>query len=621
MSVLTTFPFDNAVNYTLDKAAVAGGLGSLDLKNKTALSFLQSFDSSTGFTFDSNLTEFAGGVMRQKDATPANSELAATYASSLNLSWNKVGVTTGVLQGSPTVVAGKLSCAGAQSVTYSREVLAVESFKFKYTPSFTGSPSTNINILNTWNGVDDKDRFHVTISGASGAIGFGLYDSAGVNIIPVGSFASAYSPVAGVEDEIEIVIDSVGDTVNGTVKLFLNGVLVATNTKPSWSRGGVNTLSISLGASAASFNLCEGSFNDLITFNNAQHTVSYTPGYTVIETIYATDSIDIPNFVYSTIGAVQLLNSVAITEVGIPHYTIEGQYWNGSAWAASDGSYLESNTLADINANIASLSVAGETIISMQVVFPDSNTQNSVDAMTVTYTGQEYNAEGSLLTNSSFVAKDMIGAGFSDVVTTPVNTAVKYTMCVNGEDKYHNGSAWVTSDGTFAQANTEAEMIANLDTLLSENSTIRIRIILQTTDQQVTPDIDSLTVQYDFGALDPSAPGLCQVFGFVKTIENLSIAGAVVSFKPFREDLEYREASGRVIGITVSKTTDVNGFFSANLIFSSAFETDALNPMQYQVTIALPNSDGTYTEIAGSEILLTVPDLAQINITDQLTAI
>jgi len=93
---------------------------------------------------------------------------------------------------------------------------------------------------------------------------------------------------------------------------------------------------------------------------------------------------------------------------------------------------------------------------------------------------------------------------------------------------------------------------------------------------------------------------------------------------PNRSDDEYKEAANRVIATTISKTTDANGFFSMNLIISDDFEVGGVQKMRYVLSIAIVGQalpifkNGT---LNANQILFEVPNLASVNITDQIGAV
>ncbi len=616
MSIVTTFPFDNPSNYTLVNAAVGLGTGKLSLVDLAALQFTEDFADDTGFTYDNTKTEFTSGLMRQKDLRPANATFHANYSANINGTWGN-GVLTGTATGSAAILSGKLDLSfdDLRFVTYAAlnnaSFVQTGTIEFKVTPNYSGSPTTEQYFVTVYTPSTNNNTYFIQHSAAGTLIILG-YSSSGALVLV--ATLGAWVPTAGVEYEFSANFDFTA----GAHRLFIDGVqLGATNTSTG-TRSSAAT-KIAVGTNQAEVKTANFKIDDVLIFDTVQHTANYTAGQSRPATAFATDTVDLPDFAYSGLGVIQSLQSLAITEVGTPQYTLEGMYWNGSSWVASDGSYAQSNTLADTNTNIAALGVAGQSEISMQVVWKDDATQSSVDTAALTYTGQQYAAEGSLLTNSSFVAKEI--TSFIPVEIKPANTDIKYIMNINGVDRYHDGASWVVSDGTNSQANTLAEVQANLSTLLPENDSVKIKTVL-TGDQLVTPEIDLITVVYDFGALEPAAPTQCQVFGFLKDSEDQPIVGAVVTIRPNRLNSFYVEAANRVITSEQNFTTDSEGFFSFNLIISSEFESLDNPDFEYVLDINISGQDKDIDELEKNEpIVFKVPNLPSANITDLITAV
>ena len=82
-----------------------------------------------------------------------------------------------------------------------------------------------------------------------------------------------------------------------------------------------------------------------------------------------------------------------------------------------------------------------------------------------------------------------------EYATKPTNTEIKYTLYVDSLDQYHNGTDWVSSDGTYSQSNTMAEIIAAAHRLKIDN--FQLRAFLNTTDAAARPLLDRVEIFYD----------------------------------------------------------------------------------------------------------------------------
>lgn len=620
MSIVTTFPFTTPANYNAINAQVVGGVGKLGLVDNPGQIFSNTFDDDTGFTYDALNAEFVAGKVQQVDKTPANSVFAALFDTVINANWHKTGVVTAALNGVPSIVSGRLQCFGVQGADFGVTNSGIGTIKFKYKPNYTGAPSTNRNMIMIANAATGNSRVALTHSPSGDNFRLALIDSAGATLISTATIGpSNINLSAATTYEVELAWDNVA----GVIRLFLNGALHGTATPGAWAHG-TSAARVYIGANATIYNSANASFEDLVFFSNVQHTAGYAAGYTLPAFIYSESKIDGPFFTYTGLGTIVSADDGVVAETGAPRYTVGLQYWDGAAWSVSDGSYAQANSFATLLANLAALVVTGASVVPWSVIFPDTNTLSSVDSFSVEVTGQKYAAEGSLTTNTPFVAREILDFQ-SDESLLPANTSILYIIWANGIEKYHDGASWVVSDGTSAQANTLAEVQANIDSLLAVNSNVKIKVVMTSSTQNVSPEVDSMSLTYDFGALEPAAPIQCQVFAFVKDIEDLPHEGATITLLVNRGNDEYVEAAERIVLGSKVKTTDANGFFSYNLIISDEFET-AATPMQFKLSIKLASAElpvykNGLTGTVAKEILFTVPNQASVNLTEQIGAV
>ncbi len=617
MSVITTFPFENEINYSLVNTEITiGGTGQLALVDKPSQNFSEDFASSAGLTFDAQKTEFVGGVMRQIDQRPANATFHANYNTNENGNWGD-GVLAGTLVGGAVVSGGKLDLTGNTGAKYCNYdgvdnggASQIGCVRMKFTPKST-APSGIWAFFTESQAFESDNNELFLFQDSGGSISFRMKDSTGTQIFnqPLSTF------VWTIDQEYELELN--WDLNTGASRFFIDGIQHGVTVTTTGTRTNVDVFRVGNFTSSPSVGN-DFLIDDFVYFDAVQHTTNYTPGAAIPQTIYATDTILIPDFIYSGLEFIQSLELLTTTEVNSPHFTIEGKYWDGANWVASDGSFTQSNDKSTINANIAALVLSSQTEISVQVVWSDSNNQMSVDNLDIEYTGQEFAAEGTILTNNAFIAQEILS--FDAVEINPPDpqvSAIRYIINANGVDRWHDGINWVNSNGTSAESNTLAEVQANILVVISGNVTLKIKVVL-TSDGTKTHEIDSLTVTYNFGALEPVAPQQSQVFGFLKDAENNPIENASIVIKPARQDIQYKEAADRIIAGEIKLITNDEGFFSANLIVSSEFE-----PLQFQyiITITLEGATDPIFLNGEFEILFTVPDQPTTNLTDVITAV
>ena len=612
MSLSLSYGFDTELDYTLSNCAILSSKARLAIVPSPEQLFAQDFASDVGFTYDNTKAEFNAGILRQKDLRPVSSVLAATYTSSKNLNWSTAGSLVGTDIGAPLLSAGKLSCLGGgnNGVRYeSADIGAsgnVGAMKIKYTPNYSGTPATNYNIFEFAPVSGNNDRMLVFHS-ATGTLRLSAYTSVGTAKHAAVPFGGVWSPVAGTEYEIELD----WDTVAGVVRLFVNGVLNGSMPVSSYARGS-DADRLYIGAGTSYF-AADGYFDDALLFSTVQHTAGYTPGYTLPEFIYGASKIDGPNFTYSGLGSVLSIDDGSVVETGSPRFIIGLKYWNGSAWVVSNGTYAQANSFATALANLASF-VASGSILPWSVVFTDSNTQSSVDDFDVEVTGQKYSPTGYLEPAQGVQVKTLIS--YLHTHTENANTDLRVVLKVDGVLKWWNGTAWATSNGSIAQGNTAEEINLNMASLsLGVNSTIFVRWLMATSSNVETPEIETATIAYNFGAIETPLV-TCEVFGYLKNISDAPVVGAKIKFELNQKPEKYKEANKNIIStLSVEATTDANGYFTIPLVRSSEYE----DATEYKATITIGTT--IITKSSSGKLLFQVPDADTKDLSDLLPAV
>lgn len=200
--------------------------------------------------------------------------------------------------------------------------------------------------------------------------------------------------------------------------------------------------------------------------------------------------------------------------------------------------------------------------------------------------------------------------------TGNVNDEIKYTLNVNGQDKYHDGTAWVDSDSTYAQANTPEEIELNKVAFISTGITFKLRAFLHSDNGFTGPTLSVVTIDFNFFETI-TAPTTCIIFGNYRDISGNGVGGATVKFSLFRKTSEYKEAANSIIEASVEVTTLSSGYFEISLIRSSQYEGSGV----YSLTIS--KTDGkllTQKDSTATDLTFTVPDLISKNIADLLIA-
>jgi hypothetical protein len=533
MPLQTTLTFDTPANFAFDSSLidVSGGAARLKLQTTPTVPFSQDFASDVGFTYDAALAEFTGGLVRQKYLRLALAVLGATYTNSINASWGN-GSLVGTPTGAPSVSGGKLLCLGGgnNGVTYSDATIgalaAKGAVKFKYTPNYSGAPSTNYAIWELRNPSSNNDRLLVFHS-STGTIRFTAYTASGT-VIASALFlnASPWVPVSGTEYEFEFNFQA----ASGAFALYINGVLHGAVTTTTYTRAGSATQFIVGGG--GTYLAADASFNDVVLFSDRQHTAGYTPGYSLFEADYLESAVTLPLYTYTGPGIGIALTAASSTETGAPRYTLNGQYYNGVSIVSSDGSYAQANTKAQIVALISALPggipISVNTLL-IDVIFPTGNTQNDVSQIDFSINGHLYPTTNPTIKPNTTILMDAF-LEFASTLSQTGSDEVRFQMEISGQSVYWNGSAWVNSDGSFAQSNTLAEVIANAATLpVTLGYPVRPIVVLHSLDGMTTPSITDITFQYDFFVSRPSDPPTCYVWLFAADIHGVDPAAGAVT--------------------------------------------------------------------------------------------
>lgn len=604
--ITQNFPFTTPGNYNATNVLVDSGVAKLALIDNPGQLFEQPFDNDTGFTYDNTKAEFVAGMVQQKDQTPADSLLGITYNSALDDDWSKVGNITRTNVGAPTISGGKLSLNGSSAVDYIPATPLARKFvvRFKYTPDYSGNPPTQKRFWgfrnNNTGGLTQIFLYHNT----NGQMTLQVINNSN-NVVLAKNFGS-WNPTSGQEYVFETTVDLIG----GDQRMFIDGVQLGTPS--TFVSSNITTLTRFIVGSSieTATNPASGLIDDFVVFSEVQNTSNHSAAYSIPETIYVGSVVQLPAFSYSGIGTIQAVESSNIVETGTPRYIVAGLYWDGAAWVPSNGTYAQANTSADVIANLPALSVQGAENVPVSVLFQDSNSQSDVDLISVTVTGQRYSPDGHVEPVQSLQISAIDSLAL--VVTETANAELRIILRIDGVLKYWDGAAWVTSDGSFAQANTLADFNANIDELdLGSNSTVFLRWVFNTSENTETAELDDSTIVYNFGGVE-TEPSTCIVYGYLKDISDNPISGAKVNFKLVRDTNEYSEANKNVVldpSITVK--SDVNGYFQAVLIRSSEYESANVI---YEVDFKKGQ------DVIADSLTFAVPDAETKDITDLLTA-
>lgn len=561
MSVTLNFPFTTPTNYTYDSDDIDIDGGDVRLKlQQTDIDFSEDFADDTGFTYDSDKAEFSGGQVQQKLQKPTNSLLYAKWNTDENADY-AYGSITGTLNGAAAISGGKLVCAGEAigHLDFSNSNQGdgnQGTAKFKWTPKFSGAPTTEKIIY--WNGniANYNGAILLLLSGAS--LYFYIYNSVGSVVL---TKSIAFTSVADTPYEVAIAWDFTGAEDSN---LFIDGVLKDGGNIID-TRG---TTSIHrLGNDGTGTKLADHEYDDLVIYDSVVYTANYTPGYT-LPYPYPTTSVILPEMEHVGDGTIKLFNSFTITESGSPRYVLQiGRsgdylYWDGATWAVSDGTYSQANDATTFNTNCGSLAVSGENYGQFKIIFPDSNTQSSVSLLTANMNVDIYPTTNPAIVFNATFRLDCMDS-FTETATK-TGGEVKYILKKDDTWYYWSGAAWVESDGTYSQANTAVEIETNKASFVSQSTLAQIKMFLHSDDGASTPEVDNVQVLYCYAGETPDTVSTCLVWGYQKDNQG-TVDTTTFTVKPSADIIQYKNYTTiRLNEITV--TPAAAGYWEVSLV-------------------------------------------------------
>lgn len=496
-----SYIFDDPEQFVFNDQTVEISSGSAKLKMaESENTYSQDFSSSDDFVFDSSLVEFVAGLIRQKDQRQTAAIEGITYTSSVNSNWIAVAPT---LTGSPVLTGGKLACLGGGNVSakYSDAqygaLANTGAVRLRYTPNYSGSPAANTTIFEFAPTSGNASKL-LLIHGSTGALRLTAYNSAGTAVHTAAALSvTPWAPVSGTEYEIELDWDS----STGAITAFINGVLYGSTPATTFTRGTTAT-EFYIGA-GTTYPVANGSFNDVLIFSAVQHTATYTPGYSVSEYIYLASTATFPEMEHLDAGVFLIPTDFVHSDTNSPKYTVQvGRsgnylYWNGSAWAVSNGTYSQATLGTDFDANISELPVEGEIYVQLKIHFQSSNAQQSSDATNLEIlesTG--YPLEAQKITPESRFQAGKLTAFFEDI-EAPASTHVRYILEIESQKRYWDGEKFAKSNGTFSESSPRQDIEDNILLAVSSESYVKLIVLLKTDDEFYTPEISSASFTYD----------------------------------------------------------------------------------------------------------------------------
>lgn len=392
--------------------------------------------------------------------------------------------------------------------------------------------------------------------------------------------------VAGTEYEMELNLDFTAGTK--AQRFFINGVQQGTAFTYTGTRD-TSAAYFRIGCSHGGSATSNYKIDDIEVFSTIQHTSNYTPGYTAPEADYLGDIITCPTHTYTGAGSIQAWTAWTDIDTNSPRYILNGKYWSGSAWVTSSDTWATASPSADIIANIASLPASNSIVV--KVVWNTANIQQIADAFTITYTGQIYPTDNPTIEGASSWKCEALD-GFIETKTVTGSDMVKYILKKGTSWYYWNTTAWVVSNGTYAQANTAADIETNKASFTLVDATCKFKAFLHSEDGLTTPQLSELEVDYNFSGETQDTVNKCIVWGYNKDSEGNALTDAVkielnVPVAQYKTNVVIEREE-------VSVTPDSNGYWEIELVENENMQASAryifeINGRKY--TRAVPDEE------------------------------
>ncbi len=427
-----------------------------------SIELLYPFTTPTNYTFDSDVIEVSGGKAKLKDQRPSGATFHANYNADVDGNWGD-GVLIGTPVGGAGVSGGKLDLTGgaAKYVDYASAGNAdhaqVGCIRFIYQPNYSGSPTSAripISLCKEGSTKNLLTLYHYL----AGKLRLQIYSS--VSLLIIDADLGSWLPVAGTNYEMELN----WDLTIGESRLFIDGVQFGATALDIGTRDDdVDTLRV--GNAYNALTVADFKIDDLIVFDAVQHTANYTPGVSIPATIYATTN-------------------------------------------------------------------------------------------------------PSLICNATFRHEGI--DAFTETKTATGSDEVKYILKKGTTRYYWSGSAWVVSDGTYAQSNTAAEIEANKATFTDATVTTEITVLLHSDDGSTTPELDVLQVDYDFSGSNPDSIETCIVWGY-QAQTDAEADPATIAIHLVNDAVQYK-TNITIMREDYTVTPDGNGYWEIELVESENME-------------------------------------------------
>ena len=235
------------------------------------------------------------------------------------------------------------------------------------------------------------------------------------------------------------------------------------------------------------------------------------------------------------------------------------------------------------------------------------STRKQIMPLNYTVPSTQYSTGNPILSvNTPILADKLTNFTDSALGEYPPSTEVKYILQISGEDMYHDGTEWTTSDLSYVQSNTPEEITANAATLpIGLGVLIYVKVLLHSGSGDATPSIAQTSITYDF-SIPTYSVGICNVQGVIIAPSGKPIAGAKITLSQY----DVFNGTSLVVGQSFVYTNKAGSFVLP------AVETQTTSNLA-DITVEYTENNGNFTKVR--KILynnLTIPNQPSVNLSD-----
>jgi len=417
---------------------------------------------------------------------------------------------------------------------------------------------------------------------STGKIRTTMWDSSGV----VQTNVQTTNPYVFTKDA-DHVFDFAVDTETGSTKVYINNNQLLPTITDVFTRTLVNG-GVQFGDNNGDGN---GRIRQVASYDKPQSTGLADPADIRYNESYILSPTE--SFIGSPDGVLQEVNLWSVVKTnGTVQFTFNNSdgtaYWhNGSAWVSSDTSFAQSNTSAEMVANLPTFPFPTDTQdFKYGILFPDDNViSNNISNLVFAYSDQIYPTDNPIIRPNSTINTAEI-LSYVAMETVAGSDLVKHIVYTSGQDRYVTGGSAADSDGTYAQSSLHTEINSDIANVITERGSVYPKVFLHSDDGLTTPLISLLQIVYNATPVDPSLT-LCNFDMYIYDHDG-PVASREVYIRPdggFINDKVLHEYVWGLMG-----TTDSTGWLQADVYVQALNKFWQLRVANQRYRFSLPNS-------------------------------